>query len=55
MSDGDWKPIKVELSYRMRWVLQRMVESGLWGRSIEQAAEWIIAEKLRKELREGRV
>ena len=44
--DG-WGAIAVRTSPQVRVLLQRLVNTGLYGFTIEQAAEWIVTEQLR--------
>lgn len=44
--DG-WGAIAVRTSPQVRVLLQRLVDTGLYGLTIEQAAEWIVTEQLR--------
>lgn len=42
-----WGAIAVRTSPQVRVLLQRLVDTGLYSFTIEEAAEWIITEQLR--------
>jgi hypothetical protein len=47
---GGWGAIAVRTSPQIRTLLQALTNGGLYGQTLEQTAEIIIAEKIRKML-----
>lgn len=50
-----WRPIEVRTSTAVRYYLRELVASGLYGQTIEAAAEEIICAELRKMIADGRL
>lgn len=46
----DWGPISVRTSPRIRRCLQRLVSTGLYGSTIEEAAEHVLMDKIRNDI-----